>query len=94
MPARRVLKSKDNTPAVSDSEETSQTAEDSQQAAAAPAPSPKAPAKKGKLRKSGADQQQQGPPSKRPKRSASNTPEPSDATQQTGETPTPVSLLR
>lgn len=87
LPARRVSKSKDATPAVSDSEEVPDPADAS--------PPPTVPqshaqthpaAKKGKLRKAAATQQdelqEQGSARKRRKQGSSKTPEPSETVQQ------------
>lgn len=95
LPARRVSKSKDATPVVSDSEEVPESADASQpptapQSHAQTLPAAKAQtqsaAKKGKLRKAAASQQdelpEQGSACKRRKKSSSKTPEPSETVQQ------------
>ena len=92
LPARRVSKSKDATPVVSDSEEVPEPADGNQpptasQSHAQTQPAAKAQtqpaAKKGKLRKAAATQQdelqEQGSARKQ---SSSRTPEPSEAVQQ------------
>ncbi len=93
LPARRVSKSKDATPVVSDSEEAPEPADASQppnapqsHAQTQPAAKAQTAAKKGKLRKAAATQQdelqEQGSARKRRKQSSSRTPEPSEAVQQ------------
>ncbi|DBA90498.1 hypothetical protein WJX77_002407 [Trebouxia sp. C0004] len=87
LPARRVSKSKDATPVVSDSEEAPDPADASQPPNAPQSHAQTQPAtKKGKLRKAAATQQdelqEQGSARKRRKQSSSKTPEPSEAVQQ------------
>jgi len=84
LPARRVSKSKDATPVVSDSEEAPEPADASQPPNAPQSHAQTQPAaKKGKLRKAAATQQdelqEQGSARKQ---SSSRTPEPSEAVQQ------------
>ena len=95
LPGRRVSKSKDATPVVSDSEEAPEPADASQPPTASQShtqtqPAAKAQtqpaAKKGKLRKAAATRQdevqEQGSPRKRRKQGSSKTPEPSETVQQ------------
>lgn len=79
LPARRISKSRDATPVVSDPEDAPEAADGAAAVAAAAAEADPA-GKKGKLRKAGADQQDTGSAKKRRKR-MSKTPEPSDAVQ-------------
>ena len=95
LPARRVSKSKDATPVVSDSEEVPEPA-DAGQPPTAPQSHPQTQpaakaqtqpaAKKGKLQKAAASQQdevqEQGSARKRRKKSSSKTPEPSETAQE------------
>ena len=87
LPGRRVSKSKDATPVVSDSEEAPEPADASQPPTASQSHAQTQPAaKKGKLRKAAATRQdevqEQGSPRKRPKQGSSKTPEPSETVQQ------------
>ena len=73
LPARRISKSKDATPVVSDNEDTPEAT----QATQADTTSAVAGSKKGKLRKTPPEQPDEGSAKKRRKRSSSRTPEPS-----------------
>ena len=77
LPARRISKSRDATPVVSDNEDAPEADTDGAAAAVEADPA----AKKGKLRKAGPDQQDAGSAKKRRKHSMSKTPEPSGGTQ-------------
>lgn len=79
LPARRVSKSRDTTPAASDSEAAPDTA------AAVGGKVEGAAGSKGKVRKAALNQQDTGPAKKRRKRSSSKTPEASSSGQASAE---------